>query len=331
MLAVSAETGPGGVRDLILSSYISKDIEKRIRRWIHSAADRTILAYVWGRGGSGLRAVMRRGTENVPSKENIMSGSMRKGFFAALAGAALSLGAGNASADIVYQLAVENGNIFGTGPFGSVTVHLVDSDDAIVTFNADSPFLFMDGAGAAVNVNATSFTVASSSVTPLSSTFGQNPCNTPGVCAINIGANQQVDGFGKFNLTLNLQDGSGAAISAAQTQISFDIHNTSGTWASASDVLISNKTTGGTTVAAHMVNPANTNCTGFAGNAGGAGLTSGTDSSGTGGQDCTHPLPEVPIPAAAWLFGSGLLGLIAVARRRIGGKLPVSNLSPVAA
>jgi len=29
----------------------------------------------------------------------------------------------------------------------------------------------------------------------------------------------------------------------------------------------------------------------------------------------------VPIPAAVWLFGSGLLGLIGIARRRITGAL----------
>ena len=30
----------------------------------------------------------------------------------------------------------------------------------------------------------------------------------------------------------------------------------------------------------------------------------------------TTPLPAVPVPAAAWLFGSGLLGLVGIARRR---------------
>jgi hypothetical protein len=30
----------------------------------------------------------------------------------------------------------------------------------------------------------------------------------------------------------------------------------------------------------------------------------------------TPPLPEIPVPAAVWLFGSGLLGLIGLARRK---------------
>jgi len=31
----------------------------------------------------------------------------------------------------------------------------------------------------------------------------------------------------------------------------------------------------------------------------------------------TPSVSSVPVPAAAWLFGSGLLGLIGVARRRV--------------
>ena len=36
----------------------------------------------------------------------------------------------------------------------------------------------------------------------------------------------------------------------------------------------------------------------------------------SGGSSEFDPLPPVPLPAAAWLFGSALLGLVAVARRR---------------
>ena len=38
--------------------------------------------------------------------------------------------------------------------------------------------------------------------------------------------------------------------------------------------------------------------------------------SGTG--DCSIPVSAVPVPAAVWLFGSGLLGLIGISRRRLG-------------
>ena len=39
--------------------------------------------------------------------------------------------------------------------------------------------------------------------------------------------------------------------------------------------------------------------------------------SGTG--DCSISVSAVPVPAAVWLFGSGLLGLIGISRRRPGG------------
>ena len=41
--------------------------------------------------------------------------------------------------------------------------------------------------------------------------------------------------------------------------------------------------------------------------------TSGCD---TGAGECSDWIGAVPVPAAAWLFGSGLLGLVGIARRR---------------
>ena len=40
----------------------------------------------------------------------------------------------------------------------------------------------------------------------------------------------------------------------------------------------------------------------------------GANISGTG--DCSSPINPVPVPAAAWLFGSGLAGLIGIGRRK---------------
>jgi hypothetical protein len=239
-----------------------------------------------------------RGSGDVPSKGNIMSRSIHKIFFAVLAGLALSLGAGNAAADVVYYLSGQNGNIFGSGPFGSVTVHLEsDNTTADITFTAYSPYNFMDGSAAAVNVNASSFNVTN--VSPL-----QNCGNCTGITG--WGAAPSVDGFGSFNLAFDLHDGSANTV----TSISFTLANTSGTWTE-STVLTANGN--GSKVAAHMVNLANTSCTGYASDSGGS-------SSGSG---ACGPLAEVPIPAAAWLFGSGLLGLIGIARRRIRGDSPV--------
>jgi len=247
-----------------------------------------------------------------------MSGSIGKTFFAALAGAALTLGAGSASAD--YILTYENGAIFGSGPFGTVQVVLIDGTDATITFTADSGYEFMDGSAAAVNVNATSFDIVN----------GTAGISTSSGTVAGISTTGSVDGFGSLNLQINLSGGS----ADGSTSISFTIHNDSGTWSSASQVLTP-VSSGGATVAAHMYNfatPLVGSCTGFAGNAGGAGYTSGQDLSSTGGTNCSGTLSEqVPIPAAAWMFISGLLGLIPIARRRIAGKLPGGNLSPVAA
>jgi len=44
--------------------------------------------------------------------------------------------------------------------------------------------------------------------------------------------------------------------------------------------------------------------------------SSGADSAFFGGGDEGFPPNAVPLPAAVWLFGSGLLGMIAIARRR---------------
>jgi len=42
----------------------------------------------------------------------------------------------------------------------------------------------------------------------------------------------------------------------------------------------------------------------------------------------TGDLAPVPIPAAAWLFGSGLLGLIGISRRRLGNRFSGINHGP---
>jgi hypothetical protein len=47
-----------------------------------------------------------------------------------------------------------------------------------------------------------------------------------------------------------------------------------------------------------------------------SGLFNTTASSNTSNQHTSYALTAVPVPAAAWLFGSGLLGLAGTARRR---------------
>lgn len=115
--------------------------------------------------------------------------------------------------------------------------------------------------------------------------------NVTQISAINWDFNgaKQFDGFGVMNI--NVSEGPGGL---DQESISFKITNTSSTdWASITSILTGNNLLGNH-VAAHII-PSGGLDTGFAGD--------GTTTS------------PVPIPAAAWLLGSGLLGLVLVRRR----------------
>jgi len=219
-----------------------------------------------------------------------MSRSMNKILSVVFAGIALSFGAGVASADsITYTLGVSNLGGSYTGPFATVTVTTptLNSTTATITFNALTNggyvYLIGDGGSVAVNVNATSWT--SSTPTGTNSITGF----TPGPYSSTAAGNE--DGMGSFNQKFNSFDG----FTHSATQVSFTLTNTSGTWASASTVLTGNEL--GNVAAVHIFACA-TPCT----------INSSAAATGFASQ--------VPIPAAAWLFGSGLMGLIAIARRR---------------
>ena len=147
-----------------------------------------------------------------------------------------------AKADTVnYKLTTGNSSGLGTGPFGIVNVNLTSTTTATITFTAASGYLFVDGGAVAVNVNANSWTVSAF-------TSNGNP-------VANSGARNE-DGFGSFN-----QTGSQMNSSHGATLVSFTLTNTSGTWASAANVLAFNSQNW--LVAAH-IRVAGTQTTGFA-------------------------------------------------------------------
>jgi hypothetical protein len=104
-----------------------------------------------------------------------------------------------------------------------------------------------------------------------------------------------VSSFGNFNVTVDNSDGFSDRFSTG----SFDLTNTSGTWATASDVLLANSD--GFRAAAHIFVTA-TSCgdaacvTGFAGDGG---------------------LAPVPEPATLLLLGSSLLSLGFAGRKKL--------------
>lgn len=221
-----------------------------------------------------------------------MSRTSLKTMLAALAGLALSFGAGSAVADsISYTLGVGNTIGLGPGPYAAVTVNLTSSTTADITFtaNTNGGYAFVDGSAAGLNVNG-GFSVSNIAY-QLSSLSPQSIAPTP-----YTQGSGQVDGYGQFNLTLTQNDGWGAATK----EITFTLTATgTNTWASASNVLSPNAS--GNYVVAHV---------------GYCQQTSSTLTACASVPNGATGFATVPIPAAAWLFGSGLLGLVAIARRR---------------
>lgn len=195
------------------------------------------------------------------------------------------LAASQVSADSIgFNIAVPNSALVPyPSPYATVDVNRTSTSAATITFNGltTGGFTYFFGAAQAidVNVNATSFTVGVPTPASLD----------------DVAVSGNVSSFGTFNVTFDNSDGFTDRFSTA----SFALTNPSGTWATASDVLLANSD--GFRAAAHIFVTA-TSCgneacvTGFAGDGG---------------------LAPVPEPATLLLLGSSLLGLGFAGRKKL--------------
>ena len=215
---------------------------------------------------------------------------MSRSVFLGLAAAAIVCGMSALSAhadSIVYTLGVGDTSIGGyPGPYATVTVFRDTTTTARLYFvsetNGGNIYLMGNEGSVAANINAASWSV--SAIAGHLTGFTLSSSNSGG--AGNEG------GFGSFDQTINSNYG----FTYATSSIGLWVTNTSGTWATAGDVLIPNAD--GYSVAAHVFvtsNPANVSngalATGFVANG--------------------NP---VPLPAAAWT-GMSVLGLLGVGSR----------------
>jgi MYXO-CTERM domain-containing protein len=226
---------------------------------------------------------------------------MGQRFLQAIAVLGLAAGlSGPAMADFIFDPGTPNAALSGfTGPFAEVDVHWVDSTHATITFTSLSSggdlYLLGDGGSVDVNVNATSFT--------LGAITGSNPLVGFSAGPYSNGGSGNVSAFGVFNQTIDTFDG----YPNTSTMISFGLTDTSGTWASANDVLALNPD--GNLAAAHIFVCAQP-CTVAEG-----ALTTGFVSGG-GTLLPVLPTPGVAEPQSLALVALGLLALAAVRRQR---------------
>ena len=199
----------------------------------------------------------------------------------------------------VYSFDLTGANFGGfTGPYATVTVDRTSTTTATITFqsltNNGNIYLFGGQGAVAVNLNVISGTTSTTATASNSGTGF-----TPG--SVTFAGPGNEDGFGSFNDTYDSFDG----YQHSSDMISFNVTNTSGTWASATDVLALNGPQG-SLAAAHIfvtTSPANaSNGAIITGYAAGNGLM-------------INPLGTVPDGGTTVMLLGAALGAIGMARR----------------
>ena len=205
----------------------------------------------------------------------------------------LGLGAGAAFADTAtFTLSQGNVAVTGTGPYVTVTVNRSDSTHAAITFdsltNGGNVYLMGDGGSVGINVNAATWTLSGVTGSNAFTGFSPGPWSD--------GGSGTEDGFGTFKQTVNSFDG----FMNTSSEIVVSLVNTGGTWANAASVLTANAS--GNALVAHVFA-----CSVTCNEANGALFT---------GFVTTAAPAVTPEPGTLALFGSGLIGVAGILRRR---------------
>lgn len=200
-------------------------------------------------------------------------------------------GVSGAGADTIsYQLGLGNPPVAGfTGPYVDVLVDRTSGTTAEITFtslsNGTETFLIGNGGSAAVNVNASSWSIGSFLGTNAGTGFTPGPFSDAG--------SGSEDGFGTFNQKVDDFDG----FMHTTDVLKFVLTNLGGSWATAAEVLTPNAS--GYVAAAHI----------FV-----ASCATAADCNQSDGALATG-FATVPEPGTALMLGLGLVGLAARSRR----------------
>jgi protein with PEP-CTERM/exosortase system signal len=239
----------------------------------------------------------KKRTENHVNQPNIDMNKV-KYIIAALIGVA-ALGFQQAKADTFsFNLTSPNSDISGfAGPYVHAVVTTNGTNVATVTFTSltknGNIYLMGDGSTMALNVSAA---LSGATVTASGNSGTGFTTTGPFTVTTNIAGGAQVDGKGRFNLTVDTFDG----FSHSLDSITLSLTKSSGTWASASTVLINNLA--GFFAASHIF------VTTFPANAANGAIVTGFAGNGPG-------TPGVPDGGATVMLLGVALGALGMVRR----------------